>query len=128
MFRQIYETGNLVDGICDSVFVALPKVEGTLECSKHRILSIISQNTKILLRIILKRISARLRSQILDEQFGFVALKDSNDALFLLRVLSERALEVQTDIFACCVVYKKAFDKVKHVNIFNMLKAVVIDD
>ena len=113
--------------MCDSVFVALPKVEGSLECSIHRILSNMSQITKILLKIILKQISARLISQIFDEQFGFLALKDTNNALFLLRVLSERALEVQNYVFACCVVYEKAFDKVKHVNLFIMIKSVNLD-
>ena len=60
LFQKIYETGNIVDSMCESVFVALPKIEGTLECSKHRTLSIMSQITKILLRVILKRIRAKI--------------------------------------------------------------------
>ena len=86
-----------------------------------------NQITKILLRIILKRIIARLRSQISDEQFGFVARKGNNNVLFSLRVLSERALEVQKDVCVCFVDYEKAFDKVKHVDLFNMLKAADLD-
>ena len=127
LLRQIYETGNIVHAMCESIFVALPKDEGTLECSKHRTLSIMNQITKILLRIILKRIIARLRSQISDEQFGFVARKGNNNVLFSLRVLSERALEVQKDVCVCFVDYEKAFDKVKHVDLFNMLKAADLD-
>lgn len=46
LFRKIYETGNIVDSLCESEFIALKKVEGTLECSKHYTLSILSQFTK----------------------------------------------------------------------------------
>ena len=127
LFQQIYQSGNIIDEMCDSVFVALPKVEGTLECSKHRTLSIMSQITKILLRIILKRIRTKLRTQISDQQFGFVPGKGTSNALFALRVLTENVLEVQKDIFVCFVDYEKAFDKVKHANLFNMLNEAGID-
>ena len=127
LFQRIYESGYMTDGMCDSVFVALPKIEGTLECSKHRTLSIMSQITKILLRIILKRIRTRLRPQISDEQFGFVHGKGTNNALFSLRVLTERALEVQKDVYVCFVDYEKAFDKVRHVDLFRMLKEAGLD-
>ena len=46
LFQKIYETGNVVESLCESVFISLPKVEGTLECSKHRTLSIKSRITK----------------------------------------------------------------------------------
>ena len=127
LFQRIYDSGNMADGMCDSVFVALPKVEGTLECNKHRTLSIMSQITKILLKIILKRIRNRLRPQISDEQFGFVPGKETNNALFSLRVLTERALEVQKDVYVCFVDYEKAFDKVRHVDLFRMLKEAGLD-
>ena len=113
--------------MCDSVFAALPKMEGTLECSKQRTLSNMSQITMILLRNILKRIRTKLRPQISDEQFGFVPGKGPNNALFSLRVLTERALEVQKDVFVCFVDYEKAFDKGKHVDLFNMIKDAGLD-
>ena len=127
LFQKIYETGNIVESMCDSVFIALPKVEGTLECSKHRTLSIMSQVTKILLRVLLKRVRAKISPQISDEQFGFVAGKGTSNALFSLRMITERALEVQKDVFACFVDYEKAFDKVKHEDLFNMLKTLDLD-
>ena len=98
-----------------------------MKCSKHRTLSIMSQITKILLRVILKRIRAKIRPQISDEQFGFVARKGKSNALFTLRVITERAIEVQKDVFACFVDYEKAFDMVKHEDLFNMLKTLDLD-
>ena len=127
LFQKMYESGYIVESLCESVFIALPKVEGTLECNKHRTLSIMSQTTKILLRIILKRIRTKLKTQISDQQFGFVPGKGTSNALFALRVLTENVLEVQKDIFVCFVDYEKAFDKVKHANLFNMLNEAGID-
>ena len=127
LFQKMYETGYVVESLCESVFIALPKVEGTLDCSRHRTLSIMSQITKILLRVILKRIRAKIRPQIGDEQFGFVAEKGTANALFTFRVLAERALDVQKDIFACFVDYEKAFDKVRHEKLFGILKDLEVD-
>ena len=73
LFQKMYVTRYVVKRFCESVFIALPKLEGTLEGNKHRTLSIMSQITKILLRVILKRIRVKIRPQIGEEQFGFVA-------------------------------------------------------
>ena len=78
-----------------------------------------SRIIKLFSRIILERIRERLRSQIPDEQFGFVAGKATNNTLFSLTVLSERALEVQKDVFVCFVNYEKAFGKGKHVELLK---------
>ena len=127
LFNKIYETGDIVNSMCESIFIALPKVEGTLECNKHRTISIMSQITKIILRVILARIRSKIRPQISDEQFGFVPKKGTGNALFTLRVLAERALEVQKDLYVCFVDYEKAFDKVRHKDLFNILNELELD-
>ena len=94
----MYDDGNIVKSLCESVFVTIPKVEGTLECSKHRTISIMSQITKIMLRVILTRIRAKIRPQISQQQFGFMARKGTRNAIFTLRVLAERAIDVKKKI------------------------------
>ena len=59
LFNKIYASGNIIEYMCESVFNTLPKVEGTLECKDHRTISIMSQVTKKLLRIILKRVRSK---------------------------------------------------------------------
>src|SRR5215469_12186722 len=51
--NKIYESGELTSHMSKSVFIAIPKVQGTLECEKHRTISIMSHVTKILLRVVL---------------------------------------------------------------------------
>ena len=127
LFNKIYDTGNIVSSLCESIFVALPKVEGTLECSKHRTISIMSQVTKILLRVILKRIRNKISPEISEQQFGFVAGKGTANAMFALRMLAERCLDVQKEMFICFVDYEKAFDKVRHEILIETLNNLMLD-
>ena len=127
LFNRIYNTGNFVKCMCESVFIALPKVEGTLECGKHRTISIISQVTKIMLRVILKRIRSKIRPEISEEQFGFVSGKGTRNAIFCLRTLSERCIEIQKSLYICFIDYEKAFDKVKHGELLRVLRDLHLD-
>ena len=127
LFNRIYSTGNFVKCMCESVFIALPKVEGTLECAKHRTISIISQVTKIMLRVILKRIRSKIRPEISEEQYGFVAGKGTRNAIFCLRTLSERCIEMQKSLHICFIDYEKAFDKVKHGELLRILENLHLD-
>src|SRR5215469_4298543 len=54
--NKIYESGELTSQMSKSVLIAIPKVQGTLECEKHRSISIMSKVTKILQRVVLTRI------------------------------------------------------------------------
>ena len=94
-FISIYKTENIFSSMCESIFVALPKVEGTRECKKHRTISIVSQTTKILLGVILNRVRSKIRPAISEEQFGFVSGRGTRNDIFMFRVLAERVIELQ---------------------------------
>src|SRR5215469_4053122 len=86
-----------------------------------------SQVTKILLRVVLTRIINKIRPQISEEQYGFVKGNGTRNAIYVLRNLAEKILEVNQDLYLCFVDYEKAFDKVKHVNLMKMLERLEID-
>ena len=48
-------------------------------------------------------------------------------ARMIVRTLCERAIEVQHDLYLCFIDYAKAFDKVKHENLFEFLQNLDID-
>ena len=123
----IYERGEPATQMYKSTFITLPKVPGTLECNKHRTISIMSQITKIILRIVLNRIRNKILPEIGNEQFGFIKGKGTRNAIFILRMLMERAIEVNKDLYVCFVDYEKAFDRVKHVDLIRMLEELNID-
>ena len=73
------------------------------------------------------RVRRKLRPEIGEEQNGFVTGKGTNNAIYIIRMLIERSIEVKTDLFLCFIDYTKAFDKVKHKEIISMLKDINID-
>ena len=87
-----------------------------------------SHVTKIILRIILARVRNKINPEIGWEQFGFRKNKGTRNAIFVMRNLAERSIEVQKDIFAIFIDYEKAFDKVKHEEIMKDLWTLQVDD
>ena len=70
--NKIYNTGNIPEEMAKSIFIAIPKKAGTVECSQHRTLSIMSHITKIILKVILARINTKLEWEIGEEQYSLM--------------------------------------------------------
>ena len=87
LLNDIYNSGHIPDDLMRSIFIALPKKPGTTECEEHRTISLISQITKILLRIIMKRVRNKIKTEISPEQCGFVEGKGTNNAIYILRTI-----------------------------------------
>ncbi|GFO04703.1 endonuclease-reverse transcriptase [Plakobranchus ocellatus] len=126
LLNEIYDTGQIPTDLSKSIFIALPKKPGATECELHRTISLMSHITKILLKIIMLRIRNKI-SEIAEQQCGFVEDKGTSDAIYILRTLIERALEVQKDVYLCFIDYSKAFDRVRHDEIITQLKQLNMD-
>ena len=120
--NKVYNSGQIPEQMCKSEFIAIPKVSGTLDCEKHRTISIMSQITKNHTESHTKTIRVRIRQEISEEQCGFVEGRGTNDAILMLRTLAERVIEKQRDLYFCFIDYEKAFDKVRHVDFMEILK------
>ena len=126
--NKIYNTGHIPTQMQLSTFITIPKKPGAVECNKFRTISIISQLGKIILRIVLSRIRNKIRPEISEEQYGFVKGKGTANAIFTLRMITERAIEMQRDVFLCFIDYEKAFDTVRHEEMLKMLADIQVDD
>ncbi|GFO42984.1 endonuclease-reverse transcriptase [Plakobranchus ocellatus] len=69
----------------------------------------------------------KIKPEIAEEQCGFVEGKGTTNAIYILRTLIERALEVQKDVYLCFIDYTKAFDRVRHDEIIKQLTQLKID-
>ena len=49
--------------------------------------------------------------------------KGTSNAIFLLRMIGETAIEMQKDIFLCFIDYGKAFDTVRHKDLLSVLNS-----
>jgi hypothetical protein len=125
--NRMYDSGEIPEDMCKSVFIAIPKKTNASECEMFRTISLLSQITKIILRVLMTRARRKISEQISEEQYGFVADKGTRNAIFILRMLGERAVEMQQDLYLCFIDYQKAFDNVKHEELFEALGEIDLD-
>jgi len=55
--------------------------------------------TKVTLKILLQRMRGRIKGEISEEQFGFIPDKGTRNAIFTLRMITERCVEMQKDVY-----------------------------
>jgi len=98
--QQIYRTGKWPNDFTETVMVPLQKQPNATECGDHRIISLISHVSKILLKILTKRLEAKVDSIYFvgEDQFGFRKGRGTGDAIAVLRTLGERSLQYDKDI------------------------------
>ena len=95
----IHNQGSFPNELNKSIFITLPKVNGTIKCEKHRTISLMSHVTKLVLRIVINRIRGRTLDEIAPVQHGFMPDKRTGNAIFVLRRLVERSIEKQRDVY-----------------------------
>ena len=125
--NKVYDAGTFPEELSKSIFIALPKKTGATECELHRTISLMSHITKILLRVILIRARSKVRPEISEEQYGFMEDRGTRNAIFMMRSIAERAIEMQRDLYVCFIDYTKAFDKVRHKNLMQILNNLDLD-
>ena len=76
--------------------------------------------------MIKKRITPIIERQLTDNQMGFRKGKGTRDGIFQLRQLTERMIEKNKNLYADFIDYSKAFNKVKHQKLFEILKKAEI--
>ena len=123
----VYESENVPDEMIESIFIALPKKPGTIDCKEHRTISLMSHVTKIILRVVLNRNKSIFKEELLDEQFGFKPGKGTRNATLCLRTIMEKCIEKQKDLYICFIDYVKAFDCVKHDKLLELIQELDID-
>ena len=119
IINKICDDGEFPEDLNKSIFIILLRKPGAVECEKYCTISLISHITKIILRLLLLRARSRITPEIGVEQFGFVEDAGTRNAIFVLRMITKRAVEMQKDVFICVIDYSNAFDKVRHDELFE---------
>ena len=125
--NRIYDSGDVPEKMRESVLIALPKKPGAVQCEKHRTICLASQIGKVILRVIRKRMNGKIEERLDEKQYGFRKGKGTRNAIFILRMIIERSLEMQKDVYLCYIDFAKAFDRVKHEDMMEMLGEIGID-
>ena len=114
----------------ESEFIVIPKKVGTVDCEKNRTISITSQVAKIVLKVIDERLKSKAEETTDEAQLGFRRRKGTRNAIFVLRrrMIMERAIEKQKDLYMCFVDFEKAFDRMIHELLIDRLRRIGADE
>ena len=120
--QKIYNDEELSPDFVNNILIMLPKSSKAVRCEYHRTISLISHTATI---VVQNRIAPFIEQQQSDNEYGF---RGTRNAICQLRIMVERCLEMQTTLFICFFDSTKAFDRVGHGMLFEIiLKAGVPD-
>ena len=112
--NKIWQTGEWPTTWTQSLIITLPKKGNLQLCQNYRTISLICHASKVMLRILLNRLKPQSEKIIAEEQAGFRPGRSTTEQIFNLRILCERYLQHQQDLYHVFVDFKKAFDRVWH--------------
>ena len=98
------------------------------ECSNYRTVALISQSSKVMLKILQARLQQYMKYELPDVQAGFRKGRGTRDQIANIRWIMEKAREFQRNIYFCFLGYAKAFDCVDHNKLWKILKGMGIPD
>ena len=87
-----------------------------------------SHTTKLLLKVLLNRMKSSIHQEINECQYGFMPDKGTRNAVFVLKNLAERCIEVNKNLYCCFIDFTKAFDRVQHNILFELLSDLEFQD
>ena len=105
-----------------ALVITLPKKGNLQQCQNYQTISLISHPSKVMLKIILNRLKPQAEKIIAEEQAGFRAGRSTTEQIFNLRILCEKYLQHQQDLYHVFIDFKKAFDRVWHAALWATMK------
>ena len=110
--NKIWKTGEWPTKWTQSLVITLPKKGNLQLCKNYRTVSLISRPSKVMLKIILNRLQPQAEAIIAEEQADFRAGRSTREHIFNLRILCEKYLQHQQNLYHVFIDFKKAFDRV----------------
>ena len=84
-----------------SVFLPIPKKGNFKECSNYSIIALISQASKVMLKILQGRLQQYVNCELPDVQAGFRKGRGTRDQIANIHWIIEKAKEFQKNIYFC---------------------------
>ena len=112
-----------------SVLIPIPKKGNAKECSNYCKITLISHDSKILLKILQARLQQYMNCELPGVEAGFRKGKETRDQIANICWIIEKIREFQKNIYFCFIDYDKAFDCVDHNKLWKInLKEMGISD
>ena len=101
--RQIWKTQQRPQDWERSVFIPIPKKGNAKECSNYCTIALISQASKVMLKILQARLQQYMNQELPDIQAGFRKGRGTRDQIANIFWIIEKAREFQKNIYFCFI-------------------------
>ncbi|XP_026475428.1 uncharacterized protein LOC113380301 [Ctenocephalides felis] len=101
LLNQIYRTGEWPKDFLDITMIVLQKNPKANKRSDHRTISLISHTGKVVAKILTRPLKNKIEQYMSEDQFGFRKRRGTRDAIGILRIMSNRCLDVKQNIYFC---------------------------
>jgi hypothetical protein len=98
LINTIYKIGEWPKDFTEVKMIALKKKTQATKCSDHRTISLIAHRAKIVAKILRRRIEKKIEDVLGEDQFAFRRGKGTRDAIGMLRIITERSLEIDEEL------------------------------
>ena len=121
LHQKIFEQEKMPEEWRESVIVPIFKENGGIQdCGNYRGIKMISHTMKIWRRIIDRRL--REETSIGEEQFGFMSVRGTTDAIFAARQVIEKHREMQKELNLVFLDHARAYDRVPRQEVWMCLR------
>ena len=111
-----------------AVFIPIPRKGNAKECSNYCTIALISQASKVILKILQARLQQYVNCELPDVEAGFRKGRGTRDQIANISWIIEKARKFQKNIYFSFIDYAKAFDCVDHSKLWKILKEMGIPD
>ena len=105
--QQIWKTQQWPQDWKRSVFIPIPKKGNAKEFSNYCTIVLISHASKVMLKIVQTRLQQYMNCELSGIQAGFPKSRGTRDQIANIRWISEKARELQKNIYFCFIDYTK---------------------
>ena len=98
------------------------------QCQIYRTISLISHPSEAMPQVILNRLKAKADELLAEEQLGFRPSQSTVDQIFNSRVIIEKHLQHQRDLFHNFIDFKKAFRRIWQAGPWQVRRSFNIDE
>ena len=126
--QQIWKTQQWSQDWKRSVFIPIPKKGNAKESLNYHTIALISDPSKVMLKILQVRLQQYMNRELPDLQAGFRKGRGTRDQIANIHWIIEKENEFQKNTYYCFINYTKAFDCVDHNKLWKILKEMGIPD
>ena len=120
------EDSAVVTGLEKVCFIWISKKSNAKESSNYHTIALISQASKVILKIIQARLQQYVNCEPQDVQSGFRKGRGTRDQIVNICWIIEQTREFQKNIYFCFIDYAKTFDCMDHNKLWKILKEMAI--